>query len=431
MRLARPTTLLSALGLLVALGSAAPGSAAAQTATASGGCNFSVHAAKPTVRRGGRVLLKGTACAGGSAASSPARVSVRLRKTSRWASVASTAADSSGDFSVCVPIRVPRQAKVARLQVQSADGTSRNLNVRLSNKGKGICVTPKGPGGNYPTFAQDPPPNPNCPLAHPGAEIDMTLPSACTQLASDTASNPDPNPFWGKVDCQTGTRHQRITSGGDPHSTGSGAAQGNSDFRRMTVYDGDEVYGERCELGNNNVSGPTVFYHEGQRRVTYVSIRMPNSSDINDSRWRNVFQMKQVQPYYNPNPASIFEMQVRDGRWFVGSNWTGVWDAPAQQNTWTRFAFDMTYSQDPSKGSVKIYADLNGDGDANDAEEQSPLIHMATLRAETAGGPDNPDFPSAGQSIPSHMRAGIYQDESYSCPSGCSVDLDNVQVFRA
>ena len=39
-----------------------------------------------------------------------------------------------------------------------------------------------------------------------------------------------------------------------------------------------------------------------------------------------------------------------------------------------------------------------------------------------------------GDAIPSHLRAGIYQDEGYSCPlsgPGCSIDIDNVQVLSA
>jgi predicted ATPase len=60
------------------------------------------------------------------------------------------------------------------------------------------------------------------------------------------------------------------------------------------------------------------------------------------------------------------------------------------------------------------------------AGEQSPTIHVATLMPEVAGGP-SPYAP--GQGIPSHLRAGIYQDPNYSCPTGCSVDIDNVQVF--
>ena len=66
--------------------------------------------------------------------------------------------------------------------------------------------------------------------------------------------------------------------------------------------------------------------------------------------------------------------------------------------------------------------------DFNDANEQSPVIHTATLRAEVAGGPSKY---APGQSIPDHLRAGIYQDPSYNCPGGCSVGVDNVQVVKA
>src|SRR5688500_12414587 len=111
-----PTVFGLALVLLASLLAAGATPAFGQTASASGGCDFSVRSANSTVRPGGRVLLTGTACAGGAAASGSANVNVKLRKSNRWATVASAAADSSGDFAVCAPIRVPRNTKVARLQ---------------------------------------------------------------------------------------------------------------------------------------------------------------------------------------------------------------------------------------------------------------------------------------------------------------------------
>ena len=196
----------------------------------------------------------------------------------------------------------------------------------------------------------------------------------------------------------------------------------------MTVQDGDNVWGERCELGLNESYAPNTLYHEGQRRVTFISIRLGGGVNPMGADWRTVMQMKQAQTYRNPDMSPIIEVQVRDGEWVLRNSWNDLWSAPATANKWTRFALDITYSQDPEVGSMRMYVDLNGDGDSSDSGESSPEMHMATLRAETAGsGSSRYDV---GESIPDHLRAGIYQNEDYSCPAGCSVDVDNVQVVK-
>ncbi len=438
MATARATALLTALALvggavLLAISASTAASPAPASASASGCSGVSLSASSRTVRRGGRVLLKGEACGASYASAGTARVQVRLRKNRKWTKVAKAVAAYDGSFSVCAKLKVPKRSRFARLRATGPGGASGKVTVRIAKKGGSGCR--KGASGGSGDSADDsyvpPPPeqgNPQCPLSQPGSTIGMTLPAACTQLAADTASNPDPIPFWGRLDCASATRHQQLTAGGaDPHPTGSGAAQPDSAFRRMTVIDGDDVWGERCEAGLNDQGGPTALFHEGQRRVTFASIRLPASSPVGNPNWRTVLQMKQAQPYHNPNGASMFELQVRGGEWIVISDWTDLWTTPAQQNTWTRFAFDIVYSQDPALGSVKVYVDLNGDGDAEDSNEQSPVIHRQTLRPEVAGGPSPVPV---GQSIPSHLRAGIYQNTNYSCPSGCSADIDNIQVFR-
>jgi hypothetical protein len=423
---ARLVSLAMLAAALLASLAAEPQSAAA--ASASNACDaVTLNPSSRTVRPGGQVLLEGEACA----PSAPVRV--ELRKKRRWAKVAEGVADSAGRFSVCAKVRAPRGAKVARLRATSGGGTSGATAVRLARTGTSGCA---GDGDADPPGYRPPPPeqgNPDCPLSTPGSTIGLTLPSSCTVVASDTVANPDPIPFWGKLDCASASRQQVLGSGGDSHVMGTGSSQGNGAYRRMTVIDGDDVWGERCEAGlNDNQSGPTVFYHEGQRRATFVSIRLPNSWDVNDPDWRTVMQMKQAQPYYDSHMASMFEIQVRSGSWNVISDWSEpLWTAPARTGGWTRFGFDIVYSQNPAVGSITVYVDLNGDGDASDSGERSPTIRRPTLRMEASGGSGYPVAP--GGSIPSHLRAGVYENPSYSCPppTGCYADYDNIQVVKA
>lgn len=276
---------------------------------------------------------------------------------------------------------------------------------------------------------RSPPANTACDLSARAGER-LALPG-CPVIASDTAADRDPLPFWGRIDCAASSRYAQHEQGGDAAPRADGRPQGDDAFRRMRVFKGDWVSGERCELGLNDRSeGPTVLYYEGERRITFASLRLPTSWDIDDPNWRVVLQMKQVQPYNNPALASMFELQARSGHWLLVSDWHDLWRTPAQTGQWTRFAFDVTYSRDPEIGRINVYVDLNGDGDAADPDERSPTIERATLRQETEG--EQTAIP-VGQSIPSHLRAGLYLNPTYKCPppAGCWADVDNVQVLRA
>jgi hypothetical protein len=273
-------------------------------------------------------------------------------------------------------------------------------------------------------------------------------------IASDASAKPNPLPFWGAIECASQTRHRFVRSGGDPHPAAGGKPQGNRGFRRLTVIDGDDFYGERCELGFNNSGGPTVFYRPGSHVVTWISIRLAKGAEANQPLWRTVMQMKQAQPYDSDADAQgfpgvpILSLEQLKGEWlFMHANQSpggapcrerGIpglcWAAPARAGVWTRFRFDVVYSTDPASGSIKVSADLNRDEDFKDDAERGTLIHLATLRTES--GPENidPDIDglAIGDPISSHLRAGIYQDPAHSCPppNGCSVDIDNVQIVQ-
>jgi hypothetical protein len=263
-------------------------------------------------------------------------------------------------------------------------------------------------------------------------------PAGPAVVFSDTGAAPDPTPIWGKIDCQSNSRAQPINTGGDTHLTATGAPQGDTAFRRLSVIDGDDVYGERCELGEDFRNSPTVLYRQGQHRITALSARLPSTFPLNVFTWQVVMQMKQRFPAANSSGTPVLELDAYDGRWVLRqsrsrkaiSDSRELWSVPAQANFWTRFIFDVRYSDRKKRGYIKVGADLNGDGDVSDPGELSRGFHTYTLKIETPGG--SADGIKAGRPIPSHLRAGIYHDTSIPChgPVGCQVDIDNVQVLR-
>jgi hypothetical protein len=274
---------------------------------------------------------------------------------------------------------------------------------------------------------------PSCGLTGPGETVEMTEPG-CQVIASDTAAEASPLPFWGSIQCASTSRYAYAETGGDPHPAADGMPQGNEAFRRLTVLNGDDFSGSRCELGeNDHFTGPTVFYRQGDHLVTYFSERLPDNFPLSTDTWQTVMQMKQAQPADNGGGAPILEMEAREGKWVVVEDWHELFSFPARLDTWTRFAWDVYYSQSGEEGWLQVSADLDGDGDFDDPGERSPVFQVATLKTETEGSDLSFDGLEAGEAIPSHLRMGIYHDPAIDCPApeGCSVEIDNVQVVEA
>jgi Polysaccharide lyase len=298
-----------------------------------------------------------------------------------------------------------------------------------------------------PSNPSDPSTDPSDPTGTPSGDctVDpatMTGPG-CNVLRSDTADSPDAvDGLWGNVECASQSRSQFENSGGDPAPTISGAAQDNNSYRSLTALDGDDFFGERCELGRNTsrygenrgkqTDGTFALYDEGDHQVTFLSQRYGDSFSTSVNAWQTVMQMKQAQPYDSTlGSGPMIELQIYGNRLRLQNDWHQAWTTEApQKGVWVRYALDVVYSQDPDVGSVKVYADLNGDGDALDAGEQSPVIHMATLLTETAGPNGTSDGLAPGDPIPDHLRVGLYHNPSIACPppAGCGIDLDNVEV---
>lgn len=262
--------------------------------------------------------------------------------------------------------------------------------------------------------------------------------AGCSSVTADTAAVTNPLGLWRSIDCVNTTRSAYVATGGDPAPTATGQSQGNSAYRQLTVLDGDFFYGERCELGKNNLSDTFQLYREGERRITFASFRLPANFPLAINHWHQaVMQMKQTQPSNNGGGPPALALHAVNGQWELhrsdspgpSSRATRIWSTPAQKGVWTRAAFDVTYSQDPALGRIKVYIDTNGDGDFNDPGEQSPTISTHTLKYETAGSRNTV---AVGASIPSHLRLGVYRGSDLDCPTaGCSVQVDNVEVVKA
>lgn len=229
-------------------------------------------------------------------------------------------------------------------------------------------------------------------------------------LRTDPMTNPDPVPLWGQLQAVSSSRYQQFDTGGPKNSPA---------FRRLTVQDGDDFFGERTELGANEsrfgLGGPDgtfYLYQQGTTRTTKWFMRLPTSFPINTSDWQVVQQMKQTQPYVASSPPSspILSVEARDGRWNLMTNGNVLWAGPtARLGKWIKFLETVTYSS--TNGSVQITID----GVA------SPTFNVQTLAYATQAG----DGYNVGDPIPSHLRIGIYHNPVIA---GTHVDIADVEV---
>jgi hypothetical protein len=374
----------------------------------------SVHlsVARHSVHAGASVTVKGHVC---RSKQKHRRIAIGVR-TSRHAFTVKAPVYPSGKFHR--KIHVGRAWKVGNVHIRakSQKAHSRPVTVKVSPS-----LTSAANQG-APTVG-------GCELTNSAEQqVGMTLPG-CNVIYNDTGAETSPTGLWGRLQCVTGSRYNWSAEGGDGHLTATGAAQANSAFRQMTVQDGDDFWGERCELGEDDWrTGPTAVYHEGDHYVTYISELLPSNFPLSTKSWQTVMQMKQTQPGNGGGEAPQIEMEAREGKWVIGDDWTELWTFPAAQNIWTRFAWNVYYSRSPSQGWMQVSADLNGDGDFDDPGERSPVFHAATLKTEMAGAINDPGQAVVGAAMTSHLRAGIYHDPSIPCPGGCSVQVDNVQI---
>jgi hypothetical protein len=337
-------------------------------------CHTSLNPSTMIVRPGAKMRVAGEAC-------SPVRVRIQQGEHGSWRSIGGTRADQAGDFAACVQLQ-PTGGRKVPLRAVTSSGVNARATVRISARGGSGC--------------------------------------RLHLLRQDLATNPDPTPLWGGILAVSSNRQQWFASGGPD----------GGPFRRLTVLDGDLFHGdsERAELGNSDYIRDShgrlqtfYLYREGTRRVTSYWMRLPPNFPINTEDWQVVMQMKETDPATNVEGTPVIALQATQGQWELKQSSSSgpshdtrvLWRAPARVGIWTHVVVDATYSSDPSKGLFQIT--IGG--------ARSPVLHTYNLKKEIS--PPGPGL-HVGESIPSHLRLGIYHDPALP---GTSVDIARVQVF--
>jgi polysaccharide lyase-like protein len=218
------------------------------------------------------------------------------------------------------------------------------------------------------------------------------------------------NQEWANYSCENGSRVQQVASP---------AAQGKHAYK-IELRDGDDSWGERCELGNGN---PTrngfPLFHEGDERWISFQVYLPDDYPIDARSWNVFFQQKQLGSMGTP----VISMEVQRGRFILmNSNNNGVsgdtveqWNGPATRNRWIRFTVHTKFSPDDNVGSIELFGDLDGEG----MKLLMPARHTHTMKQD------------GGKAVPVHARIGMYRDPSINGTSHILFDGYTIATDRA
>lgn len=239
----------------------------------------------------------------------------------------------------------------------------------------------------------------------------MVTPASASAAVQWSATAEKPwNQEWANYSCQDGSRVQEVTS---PTAEGQRAY-------RIELRDGDNSYGERCELGMGN---PTrngfPLFQAGDERWISFQVYLPDDYPIDARSWNVFYQQKQLGSMGTP----VISMEVQRGRFILmNANNNGVsgdtvekWSGPATRNRWIRFTVHTKFSPDPTVGSIELYGDLDGQG----MKLLMPEIHTWTMKQD------------GGIPVPVHARIGMYRDPSIQGTSHILFDGYTIATDRA
>src|SRR3954452_757398 len=196
---------------------------------------------------------------------------------------------------------------------------------------------------------------------------------------------------WANYSCADRSRVKEVSS---PDAQGKRAYE-------VAVHDGDNSYGERCEIGMGN-PGKRGFplFQEGDERWISFQVYLPDDYPIDTPDWQLFFQIHQQGDGGCPPIA----LGIEDGQMklFKSARNTYVldtremWTAPVQRNRWIKLTLHIKNSTDDNTGFVELFGDLDGNG-------------VKTLLERTATHTMTKD-PHGGGAMTNHARVGIYRN---------------------
>jgi Polysaccharide lyase len=216
---------------------------------------------------------------------------------------------------------------------------------------------------------------------------------------------------WANFSCASPDRVSQVS---DP------VAQGRSAYR-VDLHDGDDSFGERCELGMSAPVKPGFpVFSEGDESWIAYQVYIPVGFPSDGNRYVDITQFKQV----NDLCAPALSVHVEDGEMLLfhsadnrsscGGN--ALWRAPMSYDRWVKLLFHVDWSSDPSRGLVELYGDLDGNG----LTQLLPPTHMFTMKMDPVGA-----------TLPVGARLGIYRDRAIAGDATAYFDGFTIATDRA
>src|SRR5918994_4561938 len=125
--------------------------------------------------------------------------------------------------------------------------------------------------------------------------LGMVSGASAAVVRSDPGIEPTPEDLWGDIQCQVDSRYEHHVTGGPD----------GGPWRQLTVLDGDDFYGERCELGRNTKRygrssatdhrGTFYLFRNGHRRIIDWYFKLMPGFPVTTQN-STIFQLKHTCP---------------------------------------------------------------------------------------------------------------------------------------